>query len=146
MARFSHLELAPADGVMNVRKHWAEVNRAVEALAARAARQPGQVRSQEEKLVGEVRQRGQNLLETWALLVTSTTEEPVKRRYSPFDRDKTGGRPLLFQVLDENAPARNSPEGRFSAPTSMRDVEETAHLWVQKFLGPYDTGPRGSGT
>src|SRR5690606_8426288 len=125
-------------------KHKPEVDKAIDALAARAVRQPGMPRTQEEELVAQVRQRGKNLVETWESLMKSSEDEPVKRRYSKFDKEKSGGTPLLFQVLDENAPDRNSPEGRFCAPTSRRDVEETSHLWVVKFLGPFE-GQKGGG-
>lgn len=138
MARFCADELTPPEGVLAISKHAAEVEQAIEALARRAARQPGQARQHEEELVQSVRKRAQNLFETWVQLMKSTEDEPVKRRYSRFDKDKTGGAPLLRQVLEENAPPKNSPEGRFFAPTSMRDVEDTAHLWVQKSLGPYE--------
>jgi hypothetical protein len=145
MARFSTGDLTPPQGVLALAKHKATAEAAVEALAARAARQPDQMRSEEDELLDQVRRRGQNLLETWAQLMQSSEDEPVKRRYSRFDKDKAGGgTPLLRQVLEENAPLKNSPEGRFLAPTSMRDVEETAHLWVQKLLGPYEgKAPKG---
>ncbi len=138
MARFIHDEMTPASGVMHVARHKAELEEALEALAERAERQPRQRRSQEDELIEQVKRRGRNLLETWETIVRSSEDEPVKRRYSRFDKEKSGGAPLLHMALDENAPDRTSPEGRFCAPTSMRDVEETAHLWVNKMLGPYD--------
>ncbi|HEX2878219.1 MAG TPA: helicase-related protein, partial [Polyangiaceae bacterium] len=144
MTRFSHRDLTPPSGAMDIAKHKSDANLAIEALGQRASRQPSQSRAQEEELLTQVRSRARNLIETWERLVQSTEEEPVKRRYSKFDKDKTGGKPLLHQVLDENAPPRNSPEGRFCAATSMRDVEATAHLWVQKFLGVADAPGGGS--
>jgi hypothetical protein len=144
MTRFIANDLTPPSGVLLIEKHQAAVKSAIDALALRGARQPGAPRSEEDALVDSLRKRCQNLLETWIQLMRSTEDAPVKRRYSPFDRDKTGGAPLLRQVLEQNAPPRNSPEGRFFAPTSMRDVEETAHLWVYKMLGPYaGTGSKG---
>jgi hypothetical protein len=144
MARFVEPGMTPASGVMQIAQHKGALEGALDALAARAERQPAQTRSSEDQLVSQVRQRGKNLLETWETLVKSSEEEPVKRRYSKFDKEKSGGAPILHQLLDENAPDRNSPEGRFCAPTSMRDVEETAHLWVVKFLGPFE-GKSGRG-
>jgi hypothetical protein len=90
-----------------------------------------------------VEKRGRNLLETWEMIVASTQEEPVKRRYSKFDKEKSGGAPLLYQALSENAPDPRSPEGRFCAPTSMRDVEDTSHLWVSRYLGAFGGGKAG---
>lgn len=142
MSRFSDPELTPAAGVMQVAKHKAQLRSAVEALAARAAKQP-RTQSDAEELISQIRARGLNLLESWELLVTSSGDEPVKMRYSKFDKDKPGGAALLHQILDEDAPLANSRHGRFSAPTSMRDVEETSHLWVSKFLGPFEGARKG---
>lgn len=144
MVRFCLDELTPPAGVLVVEKHKAQVAEALDALARRAARQPSRDRSQEDELLATVRQRAQNLFETWVQLMKSTEEAPVKHHYSRFDKEKVGGSPLLRHVLDDNPPPRNSPEGRFFAPTSMRDVEDTAHLWVQKTLGPYQGSTKGS--
>ena len=82
--------------------------------------------------------------ETWLAIVQSTDAETTKRRYSRFDKDKTGGPPLLYTALDKDAPPPGSPESRFRAPTSMRDVEETAHLWLKPKLGPFEpAGTKG---
>ena len=145
MVRFCVHELTPPDGVLLVEKYQAAITDALEALAQRAARQPGQARDREDDLVESVRKRAQNLFETWVQLMRSTEEEPVKHHYSRFDKEKVGGSPLLRHVLEEDPPLRNSPEGRFFAPTSMRDVEDTAHLWVQKSLGPYQGGSSKGG-
>src|SRR5690606_4167996 len=121
MARFTNHDLTPSAGVMNVARNKPALEPTLDALAHRAARQPGMGRAQEEELVAQVKKRGRNLLETWETLVKSSEEAPVKRRYSKYDTEKSGGAPLLFQALDENAPQPYSPEGRFCAPTSMRD-------------------------
>lgn len=138
MTRFAHPDLMPAAGVLEVAKHSALAEAAADALAQRAARQPGQDRAGAEELVAQVRERSINLLETWKSIVASTPEETAKARYSPFDREKTGGPPLLHTALDPNAPDPMTPEGRFRAPTSMRDVEETTHLWLRPRLGPFE--------
>jgi hypothetical protein len=143
MARFIDGEMTPADGVMHVAKHKQALNQALAALRDRAARQPGFTQDQEAELKDQVEKRGRNLLETWEMIVASTQEEPVKRRYSKFDKEKSGGAPLLYQALSENAPDPRSPEGRFCAPTSMRDVEDTSHLWVSRYLGAFGGGKAG---
>lgn len=142
MTRFSHPELMSAAGVLAVGRHGELAEDAVDALAQRAARQPGQDREQSEELVAQVRDRGINLLETWKQLVASTNDETAKARYSPFDREKVAGPPLLQTALDPDAADDASPRSRFRAPTSMRDVEETAHLWLRPKLGPFE----GKGT
>lgn len=39
---------------------------------------------------------------------------------------------MLFTVLDTEAPPTGTDDARFAAPTSMRDVEPTAHIWVER--------------
>jgi hypothetical protein len=130
MARFASHELTPPKGVMGLPAKRALANEAAERIAARAAGQPELHHEAQKKLEDEVRKRCQNLLDTWTELVTSTAEDPKQRRYSRYDRDKTGGKPLLFPPLDEDRPADGTPDSRFAAPTSLRDVEATAHLWL----------------
>ena len=49
-------------------------------------------------------------------------------------RDKEG-RPILFTVLDEDERTKSTDEEKFSAPTSMRDVEPSVHLWIERGPG-----------
>jgi hypothetical protein len=140
MVRFSHPDLTPATGALAVQRYRELAELAIQALAERGARQPQQDRATEEELLAQVQKRGQNLLETWLSLVESTESESAKRRYSRFDKEKTGGPPILFTPLDKDAPEPGSSASRFRAPTSMRDVEETAHLWLKPRLGAFEPG------
>lgn len=80
-----------------------------------------------------LRDRGMKLLESWTKLIKEARDEAAaKRCYSPFDKDKTAGKPLLFTVIDEDQPPRHSDGARFAAATSMRDVEPSVHLWVER--------------
>jgi len=130
MTRFAAHELTPPTGAMAMPQSRALANAALDRIVQRADSQPELDKAGHKRLQDELRQRGGNLLDNWTELVTSTPEEPKQRRYSKFDRDKTGGKPLLFTVLDEDRPQAGTPDERFAAPTSMRDVESTAHLWV----------------
>lgn len=38
---------------------------------------------------------------------------------------------MLFTVTDDDPPEPNTEDARFAAPTSMRDVESTVHLWLE---------------
>jgi hypothetical protein len=130
MTRFASPDLTPPRGAMALPTNRALANEVVDRIAARASSQPELHKDGQIKLEEELRKRGQNLLDTWTDLVRSTPEDPKQRRYSKFDREKTGGKPLLFTPLDQERPGVGTPEGRFAAPTSMRDVESTAHLWL----------------
>ncbi|WP_437720600.1 DISARM system helicase DrmA [Sorangium sp. So ce861] len=130
MTRFASPELTPPKGVMALPASRHLANAVVDQIAARASGQPEMHKDAQETLEDELRKRGQNLLDTWTDLVRSTPDDPKQRRYSKYDRDKTGGKPLLFAPLDEDRPDPGTPESRFATPTSMRDVESTAHLWL----------------
>jgi hypothetical protein len=139
MTRFASADLTVPRGAMALPANRTLANDVVERIAARAASQPELSHDGQQRLEGDLRKRGENLLDTWTDLVRSTPGDPKQRRYSKYDREKTGGKPLLFTPLDEERPVQGSPEARFAAPTSMRDVEATAHLWlVGRRLGRQD--------
>ncbi|MGK4004477.1 DISARM system helicase DrmA [Sorangium sp. So ce1036] len=139
MIRFASHDLTPPRGAMALPANRHLADAVVERIAARASCQPELQKDGQEKLAEELRLRGHNLLDTWTDLVRSTPEEPKQRRYSKFDREKVGGKPLLYTPLDEERPGPDTADGRFAAPTSLRDVESTAHLWlVGRRLGRQD--------
>ena len=73
------------------------------------------------------------LIQSWEKLVRVARDVgATKRSYSPFDKDKTAGKPLLFTIIDDDPPPPNSDDARFAAPTSMRDVEPSVHLWLER--------------
>jgi hypothetical protein len=76
--------------------------------------------------------RGKSLLDSWEVLVKQARDGAGTRSYSRYDKDKTAGNPLLYQVLDDELPQLGSDEAKFVAPTSMRDVEPTVHFWLQR--------------
>ncbi len=130
MTRFGANELTPGKGAMLVKKHRAVADAAVAALARRAEAQPEQDAKAAERARNEVDKLGANLIDRWTDLVAQTPDVHAQRRYSPYDRDKTGGPPLLHTVLDAEKDAYEASERPFATPTSMRDVESAAHLWV----------------
>lgn len=132
MARHTDGTLQPSDGVMDVEAHRAAVNQAIETFAVRAGRERlGLDAREHEALVETLRQRGQSLVDSWIALVRSSREGAATRCWSPYDRDRKG-KPMLFTVLDAEAPPTGTDDARFAAPTSMRDVEPTAHIWVER--------------
>jgi len=132
MARHGDGALQPSDGVMGVEAHRAAVAQAIETFATRAGRERlGLDARGHEALVETLRQRGQSLVDSWIALVRASREGAAVRCWSPYDKDRKG-KPMLFTVLDPEAPPAGSDDARFAAPTSMRDVEPTAHLWVER--------------
>jgi hypothetical protein len=122
---------APASA-MDIAAHQAHANACIEAIAARGARQ---ARDDDEakRMRDSLRGRGNKVIEAWQKLVATARHEAAgKRSYSPFDKDKTAGKALLYTVLDDHQPEPNSDDARFAAPTSMRDVEPSVHLWLER--------------
>jgi hypothetical protein len=106
---------------------------AVARLADRGASQPGVDGARHDRVREVLVARGRNLLDSWERLVTEAAHEAAARRsYSRFDRDRTAGKPLLRLVLDEDKPAEGSDDAKFTAPTSMRDVEPSVNLWMER--------------
>ncbi|MFO0590340.1 MAG: DISARM system helicase DrmA [Polyangiaceae bacterium] len=130
MTRFASPDMTPARGVMALPANRPLADEVLSRIMARAASQPEMAKDGQTKISADIQERGKNLLDTWTDMVKSTPDDPKQRRYSKYDKEKTGGKPILFTPLDEDRPTDGSPEARFAAPTSMRDVEATAHLWL----------------
>jgi hypothetical protein len=132
MARLGDSAMTPAAAAMDIDAHRKFADACVEALAKRGGQQ---THDSEDftKMTEALRDRGTKLLDAWTKLVKEARQEAAaKRCYSPFDKDKAAGKPLLFTVVDENPPDPHSDDGRFAAPTSMRDVEPSVHFWLER--------------
>ncbi|MCZ7681562.1 MAG: hypothetical protein M5U28_23300 [Sandaracinaceae bacterium] len=133
MTRLSRAELTPADGAMNIEAHRAVADAVIEALAERAERHLAMSGEEAGRLTAFLRQRGQHLVDLWTKLVHEARHEhAAKRRYSRFDKDKSAGRALLTTALDDEVTDRSDAERELVAPTSMRDVEPSVHLWLER--------------
>ncbi len=117
---------------MDIEQHRALATSAVAALARRAGLQPGLGGAAHDRVVEALTKRGQNLVDAWISIVTVSRKEAGKRSYSPYDRARDAGKPILFTPLDDNKPPEGTDEAKFAAPTSMRDVEPTVHLWLER--------------
>jgi hypothetical protein len=119
MTRLGDGDLLPSGAVRKLPARKVVAEAALRSLVARAGAQP--------RAAGEaaVRHAGQAILDAWEKLALE--DEP--RRYSSLEKTAKG-KALLYSVLDPEE--RDDDEKRFAAPTSMRDVEESAHLWVRE--------------
>ena len=134
MVRHGDPMMTPATAAMEIGSHRALANDCVDVLAKRAGRHSSNIQGDDyTRTVAALDNRGHKLIEAWEKLVHEARHEAAgKRCYSPYDKDKSAGRPLLFGITDDNAPDPNSLDGRFAAPTSMRDVESSVHLWIER--------------
>jgi hypothetical protein len=132
MARHLETALQSSDGVMDVEAERAVVETAIEALAQRAGRERmGLDARAHEAMVETLRHRGRSMLDAWISLVRASREGAGARCWSPYDRGHQG-KPLLFSALEKEPPPKGSDDARFAAATSMRDVEATTHIWVER--------------
>jgi hypothetical protein len=133
MARLLDPAMTPARGAMEIAARRAQAEQALARLAARGAGYDGAEESVQKERRAKLLARGRDLLDAWENVVTEATKEAAAAvPYSPYDLDPGPGRPLLFTALAEEPPEPGSPRAKFKAPTSMRDVEPSVHLWLQR--------------
>jgi hypothetical protein len=75
--------------------------------------------------------RGHKTSSTPGRLADRARHAATNLAYSRFDREKDAGTPLLHTAEDAVAEP-GSDEAKFVAPTSMRDVEPSVHLWIER--------------
>ncbi len=130
MTRLATTSMTAPERAMAIQEQRAWADQAARVLAVRAGLESGR------DLHEGVYALATSLIDSWERVVQTARDEAASTRpYSRFDRDRGPGRPLLFTSIDEDQPSPDSDEGRFSAPTSMRDVEQSVHLWVRSKLG-----------
>lgn len=132
MTRLAETKGTPPSAVMEVAAVRPIGDRAVKALAERASRMSG-TKSKREETAKNVAQRGMNLLDAWNRLVSELTSGAAAGRihYSPYDKDRASVH-MLHTVLDDPRPDLGTDYPKFRAPTSMRDVEASVHLWIER--------------
>ena len=130
ITRLLEARLTPPVAAMDVEAHRALAEQAVGAIARRGQALPNLDAPTQERLVEALTRRGKSLVDAWIRLVDQAREAAAKRCYSPYDKDRTD-KPMLFTVTDEDVPEPGTDDARFAAPTSMRDVERTVHVWVE---------------
>ncbi len=121
--------------VKSLDAHRKELEAKLELLVKRAGL--GLPQEESERASSIVLQRAKSLLDSWHTIIDQAKKDAAQRAYSPYDPAGKGYKSLLRGVLepDENA---TQDELKFEAPLSMRDVEATVHLWIQRQpLGGY---------
>jgi superfamily II DNA or RNA helicase len=131
MTRLDGTELTPPAAAMRIQDHREAGEEAARRIAERGGQHATLEGPEYEKFVEYLRSRALNLLDAWSALAQKARHAAVNLAYSRFDRDKAAGTPLLRTAEDERA-AAGTDEAKFVAPTSMRDVEPSVHLWVER--------------
>ena len=90
-----------------------------------------------ERLAQDISERIDGLIYDWTEIVHQLGQESRPMQYSPFEK-KAGSTPLLSSAITP-ASSYHPKLVRFRAPTSMRDVEPSVHLWLGKTSGEEDS-------
>jgi hypothetical protein len=131
LARHRFGELTPSLAAMKLMQHRGMVDELVVEWLGRIGSAAPDGGSEDTKK--RVKSRANNVLDAWEARIRAAQSQP--RSYSPYDHDKGERKPLLRTPLDEDA-EKGTDDAKFVAQTSMRDVEQTAHLWFTPHLPP----------
>lgn len=126
LTRLGDKKMVPPNAVLTIHENRQLASKAVKIIADRAALLGGNNAS---KIRDEITKRGEHLIDQWEKIINQTREDAGERRYSPWERKDGRGKSLIFDPLSDKE--EMGPEERlFAAPTSMRDVEPSVHVWV----------------
>ncbi len=130
MIRHGIEELQAPLGVMELHDHRASANQLLEWLVGRARKhREWHDTEAEERIADLIRRRGKDFLDSWERVVDKAKEGAAERVYSGLDNVKADGRELMYTANDE--PPHDHDAKQFEAPTSMRDVEPSVHVWLR---------------
>lgn len=130
MIRHSVKGMGHATGAMEIHDQRPAAERVLERLVDRARRhrdfRDGEAES---RLADYVLRRGKSFLDAWERVIDGAKKGAATRQYSELDGMKAAGKWLLYTATDD--PPNDRDEREFLAPTSMRDVEPSVHVWAR---------------
>jgi hypothetical protein len=130
MIRHGLLDLEPPRGFMRLHSRRARADEILEALVLRARRhREWHDDDAERRIADELRTRGRAFLDAWERIIARAREGSAERTYSDLDRAGHEGKSVMYFATDDLPDDHD--ERRFCAPTSMRDVEPSTHIWIR---------------
>lgn len=130
MLRHAIPELESPTGIMNLHDKRPAAEQILAWLVTRARGHRNFYDAEaEERIANLVRARGKSFFDAWERVVDKARAGATRRTYSANNRAGSEGKPLLFTAEDD-LPSDHD-ERAFQVPTSMRDVEPSAHVWVR---------------
>lgn len=130
MLRHGIIDLEPARGVMRIHEHRTLAEEVLGALVKRGREhREWHDAEAENRIAAELLSRGKHFLDAWEEVVSRAVGSAAERTWSKQDKRKHEGVPLLHTATDD--PPADLDERRFQAPTSMRDVEPSSHIWIR---------------
>ena len=133
MARHEDPALTPSAAAMRIADHRQLAEEVVQSLAARGALQPGLDGQRRDAVRAGLTARARALVEAWERLAQIAPGGGYRRIYSPWDRGKgVTDRQMLRTVLERPQDQEPREVEMFRAPSSLREVELSTHLWLSK--------------
>lgn len=130
MVRHSVAGMGGPTGAMEIHDKRPAAERVLAKLVARArGHRDFRDGEAEARLADYISRRGKSFLDAWERVIDSAKKGTGTRQYSELDGVKAAGKWLLYTATDEAPTDRDERE--FLAPTSMRDVEASVHVWVR---------------
>lgn len=130
MVRHGIPEMEPPLGFMDVHANRARIEALLDWLVSRAkTHRAWHDKDAEARIEDAVRAYGRHFLDAWERVAQRAREGGATRIYSRYDRVKEQGKHVLHTATEDDPP--DLDERLFEAPTSMRDVEPSVHVWVR---------------
>jgi len=132
LVRHAHRPMTPPLGAMEVLKERTKLDFAVKALSERAQGHSKDMPGDDlERLRSRVRERCQDLLDSWAKEAQDYQQSGVGLQYNP--QEAGAAKQLLYDFLSpelKSLPPTNR-KMKFRANRSLRDVEAAVNVWVK---------------
>lgn len=129
LARHGHAALTPATAAGNLEAQRAQLGFVAQALARRCALvAPNDI--DEQALRARLLQRAAELLDNWEAHARELRAAGAGLRYQKYD--EASGRYLLHDPLDPELDGEWRQARQFRAARSLRDVEPTVSLWLER--------------
>lgn len=133
LARHADVALTPGPAARDIAQHRALAEKVADTFAARARDHADSGDPEAEaRRYQSVRESVLNLMEAWRKVSEEASVDAAKLRYSRLDGKKDGDRNLLFTRTEMGAQQPTGNAGKFAAGMSMRDVEGSTDVWIDK--------------
>jgi hypothetical protein len=129
MARHSRPILTPPRGVLDIVNERVSLAAIPEALVARMRSHRGMEPAEEERLEATVRNRANDLLDSWFKVAQKRRETASRLVYQ--QHEGADGPPFLHDPLDPELAILDADARKFRAPRSLRDTERAVNLWAK---------------
>ena len=130
MVRHAILPMEAPSGFMNLHDQRSGAEQLLTWMIARARGHRNFHDDEAETRIADlVRARGLRFFDGWERVADKARAGAAGRTYSKNDRAGSDGLPLLFTAGDD--PPDDHDARSFQVPTSMRDVEPSAHVWLR---------------